>query len=368
MKKVLALGVATTATLALFATSRVVSAAPPANSDNVRICHRTHSVTNPYVSITVDQRSLGNGNGKHGGGAHDAYATTLYASNPRLLSPSVPNVYDPSKTYPANDKKWGDIIAFTDVSGNALTGGAASVAGLNNFGIGASIFTGTGAYAGVCTTMNPRDYYEVEKQAGIDPTEILKEMDEFDAPEFASVLSACGGTFIGCDPLKFGSITLKNLSPAPATNNTLPAGTTLAAGKGALEVKIWVDSNRNGTKSSSEKTLKSVTVTISGPNGVTKTLKTDSNGYVLFLDLDPGSWSVKSILTTQSLEKVYDSDGAIDWKTNLVVTEGTVAAARFAAAPASTLPATGTPLSLWLALLGMGSLLAGLMFRQRRNA
>ena len=121
----------------------VVHAAPAGNSNNVTICHRTHSVTNPYVRITVDQRSVGNANSKHGGGAHDVWATTVYSSKPN------PNVFDPSKTYPANDKKWGDIIAFLDVSGNQLTGTAANVAGLNNTGIGAQIFNGTGAYAGL---------------------------------------------------------------------------------------------------------------------------------------------------------------------------------------------------------------------------
>ena len=112
MKKFLSLSLLVSA--GLLAVPRVASAAPPANSNNVTICHRTHSVTNPYVRITVDQRSVGNANSKHGGGAHDYWASSLYASKPN------PNVYDPSKTYPANDKKWGDIIAFTDVSGNAL--------------------------------------------------------------------------------------------------------------------------------------------------------------------------------------------------------------------------------------------------------
>ena len=129
------------ASLGIVAAQRV-NAAPP--SDKVTICHRTHATTNPYVRITVAQRSVGNGNSKHGGGAHDVWATSLYGSKPN------PNVYDSTKTYPANDKKWGDIIAFTDVSGNALTGNALQVAGLNNTGLGASIFNGTNGQAGKC--------------------------------------------------------------------------------------------------------------------------------------------------------------------------------------------------------------------------
>ena len=367
LKKALVVGVTAASALTMLVSAHVVQAAPPANSDNVKICHRTHSVTNPYVLITVDQRSVGNANSKHGGGAHVDYATSLYPSKPN------PNVYDPSKTYPANDKKWGDIVAFLDVSGNALTGSAANVAGLNNTGIGAEIFNGTGAYAGLCRAMNARDYYEVEKQAGVNPTDILKEMDELDSPEFASTLAACGGSFVGCDPVNLGTPVLvltTTTTTVPTTKSTLPAGTTLAAGKGALQVKIWVDANRSGTQSSTEKSMKNVTVTIVGPNGVTKTAKTDADGNVLFLDLDPGSWSVASILTAQGFEKVHDSDGTVDWKTTLSVTEGSVSAASFAAADkaTSTLPATGTPMSVWIALLGMGSLILGTLLRRRLHA
>lgn len=252
MKKTAALAGAVLVSLTLTPlASQVVNAAPPANTDNVTICHRTHSVTNPYVKITVDKRSVGNANSKHGGGAHDDWATTVYQTKPN------PNVYDPSKTYPANDKKWGDIIAFTDVSGNPLTGTAANVAGLNNTGIGAAIFNGTGAYAGLCRTRSARDYYEIERAAGIPPADILNEMNELDSPEFANELAACGGTFTGCAPEKLGTPTVA----------TLPPGTTLTAGKGALTVKIWIDKNRNGSKSSSEKFMKNITVKVKEPMG-----------------------------------------------------------------------------------------------------
>lgn len=356
-KKILMGVILGVAPLASLAPSNPVSAAPPANTNNVTICHRTASTTNPYVRITVDQRSVGNANSKHGGGAHDHWATTVYQSKPS------PNVYDPSKTYPANDKKWGDIIAFTDVSGNALTGSAANVAGLNNTGIGADIFNGTGAYANLCKTRNARDYYEIQRQAGVPTNDILDEMNELDSPDFQTALTACGGSFTGCNPEKLGTPTIP----------TLPAGTTITAGKGALKVTIWIDSNRNGTKSSKEKYYKNVTVKIVGPNGVEKSAKTAADGTVLFNDLDPGAWTVTSVLTSKSYEKVYDSDSTIDWTAALTVTEGSVVEASFAAddVPATTttpLPTTGAQDMLLLTALGVLLILGGMVTRRRASA
>jgi LPXTG-motif cell wall-anchored protein len=133
---------------------------------------------------------------------------------------------------------------------------------------------------------------------------------------------------------------------------------TLAPGKGALQVKVWIDANRNGKKASSEKYMKDITVTIAGPNGATKSAKTDADGTVLFTDLDPGAWSVVSSLSVDGYEKVYDSDGSVNWKSNETVVAGQVSAASFAAATKASsvssdstdsLPATGsssTPLAM----------------------
>lgn len=342
--------------------TQIASAVPAANTDNVTICHRTASVTNPYVLITVDQRSVGNANSKHGGGVHDHWATSVYTTKPN------PNVFDPSKTYPANDKKWGDIIAFKDVSGNNLTGNAAQVAGLNNTGIGAQIFNGTGAYAGLCRKMNARDYYDVQVAAGVNPTDALAELQELESVEFASAQTACGGSFTGCNPSTLGTPTPTTVAGTPTTvagtattvagTPTTVAGVTLAAGKGALTVKIWVDKDRNGKQASSEKNLKDITVKISGPNGVTKTAKTSSTGEASFLDLDPGSWSVVSTLSIDGYEKVYDSDGTVNWKSTETVVAGQVAAAAFAAATvenvsSSELPATGSSSTLMAMIAGL---------------
>lgn len=350
------------AVLPLVAVSAIVvsthaSAAPPSNTNNVVICHRTHSVTNPYVRITVDQNSVGSGNSKHGGGAHDLWATSVYGSKPN------PNVYDSTKTYPANDKKWGDIIAFTDVSGNALTGNAYQVRGLNNTGIGADIFNGTNGQAGKCGTMNARDYYEVERAAGVPDADVRADMNELVSDEFAAALTACGGSFSSCNPATLGttSISIATTTTLAVATTTIAPTTTarsgaastptttlppaLQAGKGGLIVNIWIDANRDDKKTSAEPNYAGVTVSIVGPGGITKTGVTDVNGSVTFDNLDPGSWSVQATLSDPSLEKVYDSDGVDDWKSTTSVVAGAYAKESYAAAgtAAIVIPTVTTP-------------------------
>lgn len=76
--------------------------ATPKNDDNVTICHRTNSVTNPYVVETVDPDSVdgdtGNDNGQ---GDHTTHTGP---------------VFDPDVNYPAphNGDQWGDIIPLHD--------------------------------------------------------------------------------------------------------------------------------------------------------------------------------------------------------------------------------------------------------------
>lgn len=339
------------------AVANIAQAAPA--SDKVVICHRTHSVKNPYVRITVAQRSVGNGNGKHGGNSHDQWSNVLFSSKPS------PNVFNPAVTYsPAPEKKWGDIIAQTDVSGNALTGNAALVAGLNNTGIGAQIFNGTGAYAGLCKTMTPRDYYEVEViEGGQPPSSVLTEMDEFDSDEFASALTACGGTFATCNAATLGSPTAAapTTTVAPATTvspaTTAAPGTTVKPGTTSNTVaatrkltgKIWIDSNRDGKKDSSEKILANHTVTVkAGPGNSstqTFTVKTDSAGNYEIADLPAGNWVVTAAsVGSSNYENVFDSDSGTtssDWVVTASVPSTGTASADFATALTTAAAAAG---------------------------
>lgn len=339
------------------AVANIAQAAPA--SDKVVICHRTHSVKNPYVRITVAQRSVGNGNGKHGGNSHDQWSNVLFSSKPS------PNVFNPAVTYsPAPEKKWGDIIAQTDVSGNALTGNAALVAGLNNTGIGAQIFNGTGAYAGLCKTMTPRDYYEVEViEGGQPPSSVLTEMDEFDSDEFASALTACGGTFATCNAATLGSPTAAAPTTTVAPATTVPPATTAAPGTTVkpgttsntvaatrkLTGKIWIDSNRDGKKDSSEKILANHTVTVkAGPGNSstqTFTVKTDSAGNYEIADLPAGNWVVTAAsVGSSNYENVFDSDSGTtssDWVVTASVPSTGTASADFATALTTAAAAAG---------------------------
>ena len=131
----------------LVPTGSNLNAARPSGSTKVTICHRTHSVTNPYRRITVSQSSIvGGANSKHGNdtGAHNDWSVGKLG--PSRPDASIANVFDPNHTYsPATDKKWGDIVPNVDVSGNPIQ---SNFPGLNYFDAGLAIYNGT-SYNGV---------------------------------------------------------------------------------------------------------------------------------------------------------------------------------------------------------------------------
>ena len=333
-------------------------AAPSATTQpkKVTICHRTHATTNPYVRITVSESSISNAANKHGGSKHDQY--------PSGSSKPVPNVYDPTKSYVPNQKKWGDIIPNVYTDGSAFTAAGSNT---NFTGLGLAIWNNTGAGAGLCVAKSARDLYELEKATNeVTEREIQDDLDESGADEFASALSACGGTtFVGCSSNNLGPASVTTTTVAGATPTTVAGGSgatattvaggsaattttvlagskpTLTAGKGGITVFIWVDGNKNGERTTDEPVYPGVTCTATGPAGATKTAVTAANGTVVFLDLDPGAWSVTCEMSDDSLEKVYDSEGTADWKVAATVKAGEFAETKFAAAGTSTIEVSG---------------------------
>ena len=326
----------------------------------VTICHRTHATTNPYARNTVSESSTSTESNKHGGSKLDPYPTG--SSKPS------PNVFNPATNYASNQKKWGDIIPNVYTDGTPFTAAGSST---NFTGIGVLIWNGTAPYTDTCKARSARDLYELEKANGVPESEILEDLEESGADEFATQLSACGGSFIGCAVEKLGAptatsstttvsgattttvvgVTVTTVAGAPsarvagpttgtvAPRATLPAGSSLRAGTGGLQVRIWIDANRDGKKDDTEPYMGGIKVTITGPGGVTVTKTTDANGNITFLDLTPGAWTVVPVLPKGDLEKVYDSDGTPDWSQSVTVVEGEVTSTKFASAGTATITA-----------------------------
>lgn len=218
----LASGLACAVVFAALPVSSVVpaqwAASAQAAAQKYTICHRTHSTTNPYRRITVSQSAVTRTNGHK---EHAGYAA-----------------FDPTVTYPANAKNWGDIYPNP---GNGENYGTSN-AGLQR---GKDIFDGLGSYAGLCQTMSAKQFYDVEVQAGVAPSSILADLETQAASEDLALKATLpGGTFVGADPTALSAVAATTRAASSVTaavqgqtttysatlNGTLKVGSTSTTG------------------------------------------------------------------------------------------------------------------------------------------
>lgn len=207
---------------ALFVAGSPVAEVSARPAGKITICHRTHSVTNPYRRITVSLNSITRNSG-HSNVSHNQVSTDTFASsayhNP-TGSPAI-NVFDPGHTYTANQKKWGDIIPGNDTEGTAL-GGTSSIA-QNYTGNGREIILGIGSHAGLCKAVSTSDFIAGEVAAGKNETEVRDDLKDQEATEDAALRDACGATLTGC-------ATIEALSTAVSVATNDPTGVTTSTG------------------------------------------------------------------------------------------------------------------------------------------
>lgn len=156
--------IATLLTMAVISINPAQAISPRASS-KVTICHRTHAVTNPYRRITVNISSIiTNGSNGHDAETHNPF----YGDGDRGGSDTgnARRVFDPTFTYPNNQKQWQDIIpAFSYEQG----GNTIRFPGLNwdpSTSAGQAIYYGLNYgghdYAGVCGVQGASEFYNSE--------------------------------------------------------------------------------------------------------------------------------------------------------------------------------------------------------------
>lgn len=189
---------------------QIISKADAAGSGKITICHRTHSVTNPYRMITVSNNAVNKARGHkvHTGGV---FVTT---SGHYLTDGG------------SNAKVWGDIVPGGDSDGTPYNG--TNSIGYNWTTSGKSFFPG-GANASKCGKLTAKQFYDLEIAAGETAADIIADLNEQDANEDLAIKSALSG----------GQFTTGNIaSTASLVIDTTTAATNVAHNSVTLNGQI----------------------------------------------------------------------------------------------------------------------------------
>lgn len=156
---------------------QVISNADAAGSGKITICHRTHSVTNPYRMITVSNNAVNKARGHkvHTGGVFNT-ASGYYLTDGGSAA-----------------KVWGDIIPGGDSDGTPYNG--TNSISYNWTSNGKTFFPG-GVNTAKCGKLTAKQFYDIEIAAGETATDIIADLNEQDANEDLAIKSALvGGQF-----------------------------------------------------------------------------------------------------------------------------------------------------------------------------
>lgn len=276
-----------------FGGAGAAQAAPRSAPSKVTICHRTHSVKNPYRMITVSKNSVDgplnvrSGGGTQNDGDHAGYAhnkqdsTSPYAfdgnfptyaqADPSLGSGAI-KVFDGRvKTfYNANPTKkiWQDIIP-------SFESGGRTYAGLNwdVNGLGRKIFYGTGGTYGQCKKMSASAYLASEREAlGTGPNDksndadILADMQDQGADGDPTLNNTSDLDALPVEPTP-------PAGPNPGTDfeNLLNRLNNDNAGKLPTELTqsiagvVWYDDDKDGEQNGSERSAQGVSIQLFDP-------------------------------------------------------------------------------------------------------
>lgn len=241
------------------------------DNDKVTICHRTNSVTNPYVRITVSASSVYKNAGHYG---HDE----IYDGH---------HVFDSSVNYPNNKKDWGDIIPADPTGKNRW-------AALNMTALGKQIYDGT---VEGCAEKSLQTLYNELREEGKTKKEILAELektkDTDSDPKDIDEL-----TYTGSDPK-----TEKSEPKEPVA----PAGVELP--EQSLSGIVWLDINKDGLKDADEPFIKNIKISITNTaTGESLDISevTDENGFYQVEKIPVGDWKITTAIPSD-LMVTYDS-------------------------------------------------------------